>query len=88
MSVDHGDFNWSFESTSEPEDRAAPQEQREEDGKTRGGDNIPQRRIRPTRKKTKTLKVRESQETLESQMRSKFITIDVINLAASVHCMK
>ena len=55
--MDHGDFSWSFESISEPEDHAAPKEQQEEDGKTRSGDNIPQRRDRPTRKKTKTLKV-------------------------------
>ena len=54
MSVDHRDFSWSFESASEPKDRAAPQEQQDEDGTTRSGDNIPQRRVRPTRKRTKT----------------------------------
>jgi len=66
MSVDYEDFSWSFESTSETE------LQPEKDGDVKEGDDVPQLRCRSVRKKRKTLKARESQETLTSQLKSKY----------------
>jgi len=63
MSVDAGDFSWRFE---ENEDNV--NEEEEEFDNYRSA--LPSR-ARSTRRKKSTLKVRESQETVTSQLESK-----------------